>query len=33
MECPYCKIEMLDGILVGDRYANTWEGKDSSISP
>lgn len=29
MNCPYCNIPMIEGNLIGDRYANTWE----SITP
>ena len=33
MLCPYCNLKMLDGNLVGDRYANVWESNDSKTKP
>lgn len=33
MNCPYCNNLMLDGELIGDRYANTWESKDPKSTP
>ncbi|WP_297639363.1 PF20097 family protein [uncultured Clostridium sp.] len=33
MKCPYCAIKMVEGELIGDRYANTWRPKERDVSP
>lgn len=33
MNCPYCANPMIDGTLIGDCYANTWESKNPNSKP
>ena len=33
MKCPYCTNPMVDGSLIGYRYANTWESNHPNSKP